>query len=70
MLLWTTSLFVVVELTTGQVIEPWLYGHSTGLSGIAVVVAAAFREVLRRQRDLERAWDPDNCDALGCGAGC
>jgi predicted PurR-regulated permease PerM len=46
MLLWTTSLFVVVELTTGQVIEPWLYGHSTGLSGIAVVVAAAFWTLL------------------------
>jgi predicted PurR-regulated permease PerM len=46
MLLWTTTLFVVVELTTGQVIEPWLYGHSTGLSGIAVVVAAAFWTLL------------------------
>jgi predicted PurR-regulated permease PerM len=44
--LWTTGLFVVVELTTGQVIEPWLYGHSTGLSGIAVVVAAAFWTLL------------------------
>jgi AI-2E family transporter len=40
MLLWTTGLFLVVELTTGQLIEPCLYGHSTGLSGIAVVVAA------------------------------
>ena len=46
MLLWTSGLFVVVELTTGQVIEPWLYGHSTGLSGIAVVVAAAFWTLL------------------------
>jgi predicted PurR-regulated permease PerM len=46
MLLWTMGLFVVVELTTGQVIEPWLYGHSTGLSGIAVVVAAAFWALL------------------------
>jgi predicted PurR-regulated permease PerM len=46
MLLWTTGLFVVVELTTGQVIEPWLYGRSTGLSGIAVVVAAAFWTLL------------------------
>src|SRR5271156_3285842 len=46
MLLWTTSMFVAVELTTGQVIEPWLYGHSTGLSGIAVVVAAAFWTLL------------------------
>jgi predicted PurR-regulated permease PerM len=46
MLLWTTGLFLAVELTTGQVIEPWLYGHSTGLSGIAVVVAAAFWTLL------------------------
>jgi len=28
------------------VIEPWLYGHSTGLSGIAVVVDAAFWTLL------------------------
>ena len=46
MLLSTTGLFVVVELTTGQVVEPWLYGHSTGLSGLAVVVAAAFWTLL------------------------
>jgi AI-2E family transporter len=46
MLLWTTGLFVVVELTTGQAIEPWLYGRSTGLSGIAVIVAAAFWTLL------------------------
>jgi predicted PurR-regulated permease PerM len=46
MLLWTTGMFVVVELTIGQAIEPWLYGHSTGLSGIAVVVAAAFWTLL------------------------
>jgi predicted PurR-regulated permease PerM len=46
MLLWTTGLFLVVELTTGQLIEPWLYGYSTGLSGIAVVVAAAFWALL------------------------
>jgi predicted PurR-regulated permease PerM len=46
MLLWTTGLFVVVELTAGQAIEPWLYGHSTGLSGIAVIAAAAFWTLL------------------------
>ncbi len=46
MLLWTTALFVVVELAMGQAIEPWLYGHSTGLSGIAIVVAAAFWTLL------------------------
>ena len=46
MLLWAIALFLVVELVIGQVIEPWLYGHSTGLSGIAVVVAAAFWTLL------------------------
>jgi predicted PurR-regulated permease PerM len=42
MLLWTIGLFVVVELITGQVVEPLLNAHSTGLSAVAVVVAAAF----------------------------
>src|SRR6202023_1709972 len=37
MLLWAMALFLVGEFATGQLIEPWLYGHSTGLSGIAVV---------------------------------
>ena len=46
MLLWAMTLFLVVELTTGQLIEPWLYGHSTGLSGVAVVAAAAFWTLL------------------------
>lgn len=39
---WTAGLFVVVEGVTGQVVEPLLYGHSTGLSPFAVVVAATF----------------------------
>jgi predicted PurR-regulated permease PerM len=42
MLLWTLGLFLVAEPVTGQVIEPWLYGQSTGLSPVAIVVAAAF----------------------------
>jgi len=42
LLLWTSALFLVVEPITGQIIEPFLYGHSTGLSAVAVVVAAAF----------------------------
>ncbi|KQP48943.1 transporter [Methylobacterium sp. Leaf399] len=33
-------LFVVVEPIAGHVIEPLLYGHSTGLSPIAVILAA------------------------------
>ena len=42
MLLWTVSLFLVIELVTGQIVEPLLYGHSTGLSAVAVLLAAAF----------------------------
>ena len=39
---WTAGLFLIVEAVTGQVVEPLLYGHSTGLSPFAVVVAATF----------------------------
>ena len=42
MLVWTACLFLVVEPLMGQVVEPLLYGHSTGLSAVAIVVAAAF----------------------------
>jgi predicted PurR-regulated permease PerM len=42
MVLWTLGLFVVTESLTGQVIEPLIYGHSTGLSPAAVVIAAIF----------------------------
>ena len=42
MLLWTAALFLVVEPVVGHVIEPLLYGHSTGLSPVAVVAAATF----------------------------
>lgn len=41
-LLWTASLYLVVEPTMSQVVEPLLYGRSTGLSPFAVVVAATF----------------------------
>ncbi|HEY7664002.1 MAG TPA: AI-2E family transporter [Xanthobacteraceae bacterium] len=42
MLLWTAGLFLVVEPLVGHVIEPLLYGHSTGLSPVAVVASATF----------------------------
>ncbi|HLJ64016.1 MAG TPA: AI-2E family transporter [Stellaceae bacterium] len=42
MLLWTLALFLVIEPIAGQVVEPVVYGNSTGLSAVAVVVAAAF----------------------------
>lgn len=40
------ALFVVAELVMGQVVEPLIYGHSTGLSPLAVVVATAFWALL------------------------
>ena len=42
MLIWTIVLFAVTELIMGQAVEPLLNAHSTGLSPVAVVVAAAF----------------------------
>ena len=43
---WTTIyvalLFVIIEPLTGYVVEPLLYGHSTGLSPVSVIVAAVF----------------------------
>ncbi len=40
--LWTAALFGVVELVTSNVIEPWLYGSRTGVSPLAIIVAAIF----------------------------
>ena len=42
MLLWTAALFFVAEPIVGQVIEPMVYGRTTGLSPVAVVVSATF----------------------------
>ena len=42
MMLKTAALFLVVEPLIGHVIEPMVYGHSSGLSPVAVVVSAAF----------------------------
>lgn len=42
MLLWTAALFAITEPLVGHVIEPLLYGRSTGLSPFAIVVAATF----------------------------
>ncbi|HEX8419047.1 MAG TPA: AI-2E family transporter [Sphingomonas sp.] len=36
------ALFAVVEPLTGYVVEPLLYGHSTGLSPVSVIVSAVF----------------------------
>jgi hypothetical protein len=42
MLLWTLALFIVVEPVVGHVVEPMVYGQSTGLSPVAVVASATF----------------------------
>ena len=41
-LLYVLGLFVVMELVSNNVIEVYLYGASTGISGIALLVAAVF----------------------------
>ncbi len=46
MVLWTIGLFVVLELLSNNILEPWLYGASTGLSSFAVILAAIFWTVL------------------------
>jgi hypothetical protein len=38
----TAALFLAVETLIGQFLEPLIYGHSTGLSPVSVVVAAIF----------------------------
>src|SRR5207302_2582268 len=42
MAIWTAVLYVVTELIMGQAVEPLVYGHSTGLSPVAVIIAAIF----------------------------
>jgi predicted PurR-regulated permease PerM len=42
LLLWTISLFVVIELAVTYFVEPRVYGAGTGLSPIAVILAAVF----------------------------
>ena len=40
--LWVAALFLLTEPIIGQVVEPMLYGRSTGLSPISVVISAIF----------------------------
>jgi predicted PurR-regulated permease PerM len=42
LVLWTAGLFLAVELLSNNVVEPWLYGSRTGLSPLAIIVAAIF----------------------------
>ncbi len=38
----TALLFVAIELLSNNVIEPWLYGSSTGMSAMAIILGAVF----------------------------
>lgn len=38
----TVGLFVVLELLSNNIMEPMLYGHSTGVSPVAIIVSAVF----------------------------
>lgn len=42
LLLWTVALIVVLELVSNNIVEPLLYGSSTGLSAISLIAAAVF----------------------------
>ena len=42
LVLWTVGLIAVLEIISNNVIEPWLYGASTGLSALSLIVAATF----------------------------
>ncbi len=42
MFVWTLALFMVTEPLMGQAVEPLVYGHSTGLTPVSVVIAAIF----------------------------
>jgi predicted PurR-regulated permease PerM len=46
MLLWTLALVATLELISNNLIEPWAYGSSTGLSALAVLVSATFWTVV------------------------
>ncbi|HEY3910655.1 MAG TPA: AI-2E family transporter [Stellaceae bacterium] len=42
LLVWTALLFVATELIVANLVEPRLYAGSTGLSSVAVIIAAVF----------------------------
>jgi predicted PurR-regulated permease PerM len=44
--IWIVGIFLILELTISNFIEPWLYGSHTGISSLAILVAAVFWAVL------------------------
>ena len=46
LVLWTLALIALLEVLSNNVVEPWLYGASTGLSAMSLMVSASFWTVL------------------------
>ena len=42
LLLGVIAIIAVMELVTNNILEPWLYGNSTGMGSLAVLLSAAF----------------------------
>lgn len=42
LVIWTVGIFLVLELVSNNIIEPWAYGASTGMSAIAIMASAIF----------------------------
>jgi predicted PurR-regulated permease PerM len=42
LLVWVILLFVAIELVVANLLEPWVYAASTGLSSVALIAAATF----------------------------
>ncbi len=40
--IYTLGLFLLLELVSANVLEPWLYGSSTGVSSLALIISAVF----------------------------
>lgn len=46
LVLWTLALIALLEVLSNNVVEPWLYSASTGLSALSLMVSASFWTVL------------------------
>lgn len=42
LVIWVGALYLLTELVSNNVIEPWLYGSHTGLSALAIIISAIF----------------------------
>ncbi len=42
LVIWVGALYLITELVSNNVVEPWLYGAHTGLSPLAIIISAIF----------------------------